>query len=167
VPELPGEVVRAMPSFTTVTEYRAAPSAVFDAIADTSTWHTFPSYGPLPGIAYAEPNETPLRLGSLVRVTNRDGSVHHERVTAFERGAHYAVELRFEAPTAWLVRRIVEDIRYEATASGARAVRSFFVEARSFLAWPLVAILAHLLLRQAVLRHDANVKSRVEGPPQT
>lgn len=153
-----------MPSFHTITEYRVAPAVVFDAIADTTTWHTFTGFGPVPGIARAEPSEIPLRAGSEIRVTNTDGSVHHERVTAFERGARYTVELTFGAPTAWLVRRMVEDIRYEPSRAGARVVRAFRVECRTLLAWPLVALLAQALLKQAVRRHDASVKSRVEPP---
>jgi hypothetical protein len=166
VPELPNEVARTfefMPEFLTRTEYRVAPTVVFDAIADLTTWHTFTGYGPLPGIVRAEANEVPLRAGSLVRVTNSDDSVHHERVIAFERGVRYAVELTFGAPTAWLVRRMVEDIRYEAVGTGARVTRHFRVEPRAMLAWPLVAILAHAFLRRAVERHDASVKARVEA----
>jgi|LauGreDrversion4_2_1035121.scaffolds.fasta_scaffold232140_3 hypothetical protein len=151
-----------MPSFQTVTEYRAAPAVVFDAIADTTTWHTFTGFGPVPGIVRAEPSEIPLRVGSEIRVTNTDDSVHHERVIAFERGARYTVELTFGAPTSWLVRAMIEDIRYEPSPAGSRVVRAFHVECRSALAWPLVALLAHALLKQAVRRHDANVKSRVE-----
>lgn len=155
-----------MPSFTTVNEYAVPATAVFDTIADTTTWHTFTGFGPLPGIACAEPSDTPLRVGSVVRVTNTDGSVHHERVTAFERGGRYTVELTFGAPAAWVVRRMVEDIAYEPTAAGVRVRRAFHVEPRSLFAWPLAALLAHLLLKVAVRRHDAHVKGRLERAPR-
>lgn len=147
-----------MPQFTTHSDNPYTPEQTFAYIIDLTKWSSFPGYGPLPGIVEASvPDGTTLALGARVRVKNTDGSVHHEVVTAFEPGRHYAVRMELSPPASYLMSAILENVWIEPTQSGTHIRRHFETVPRSFLTAPLVWLLTHLLLKRAVIAHDQAV----------
>lgn len=142
-----------MPCFVTESLNTSSPSASFDYVTTLANWATFPGYGPMPGIVRASATG-PLGLGVRVRVENTDGTVHHERVTAFEPARRYAVRMELVRPASWLMRHIDEEVCFEANGAGTRVTRRFETVPRSFLTAPLVALITRFLLRPAVEAHD-------------
>lgn len=98
-----------------------------------------------------------------VRVKNTDGSVHHEVVVAFEPGHRCAVRMELSPPASYLMDRIEEEVTLEDTAAGgSRITRRFTLSPRSIVTAPVVWIIAKVLLRQAVIAHDAAVRDALE-----
>lgn len=149
-----------MPAFTTVSVVPQPPEVVFEVITSTTWWPLFTGYGPMPGIAHAEPGDgLPMHLGSVVEVTNTDGSRHQEVVTALEVPRLYAIEMRLPASARIVLSTVRERVEIEPYADGSRITRRFEVVPRSWLTWPAALLLAQLLLRPAVERHNRNAVS--------
>lgn len=151
-----------MPCFVTESLNSSSPAASFQFVTTLANWSTFAGHGPMPGIVRASAAE-PLGLGVRVRVENTDGSVHHERVTAFEPGLRYAVRMELAPPASWLMVHIDEEVRFEPSGAGTRVIRRFETVPRSFLTAPFVALITRFLLRPAVEAHDRVVASAL-GP---
>ena len=144
-----------MPAFTTVSVVPQPPEVVFAVITDTSFWPLFTGYGPMPGIVHAEAADSePFHVGTVIEVTNTDGTHHQEVVTAFEAPRRYAIEMRLPASARRVLATVRERVDVEPYAGGSRITRRFEVVPRSWLTWPVAALIAHLLLRPAVERHN-------------
>lgn len=141
-----------MLGFETRLETREPPEAVFDRIADLDQWSTFRGWGPMPGITRAELVEgTAVAAGALVRVTNSDGSVHHERFEVFDRGRALRIRMELGPPAGWFLAGIVETL---APGPDGVLVRRFELTPRSWLTLPMVWLIRGML-RRAVLAHNA------------
>jgi hypothetical protein len=153
-----------MPGFTTVTENLSTPEETFAFVVTLSNWPTFRGFGPLPGIVSASvPDGTVVGLGARVRVTNTDGSVHHERVTTFDPPRRYAVRMELGPPASRVLASIDEDVELQAVAGGTRVHRRFVVRPRSWLTSPLAWLVTHAFLRPAVRRHDRAVAAALSA----
>lgn len=149
-----------MPGFTTVSVVPQSPDVVFAAITDTSCWPLFTGYGPMPGIVHAATADGgPIRLGSVVEVTNTDGSRHQEVVTALEAPRLYSIEMRLPVAARRVLSTVRERVDVEPFAGGSRITRRFEVEPRSWLTWPVALLITYLLLRPAVARHNLTAAS--------
>ena len=149
-----------MPGFTTVSRTSATPDEAFAFILDTSEWPRFTGYGPMPGIVHAATVDgAPIHLGSVVEVTNTDGSRHREVVVAFERPSVYAVRMELPASVRLLLDRVEERVEIVGRPDGCEVTRRFEVVPRAVLVWPFAWLIARFLLRGAVERHNANVAS--------
>lgn len=145
-----------MPGFVTSSIVPRPPETVFAYIVDLDNWPSFRGWGPLPGIVRAElaDGTRQLVVGARVRVTNTDGSVHHEIVEELVPGRRYRVRMELGAPAAALMARIDEQVDLEATSQGTLVRRRFDVTARSWQTAPLAWLVAKLLLYRAVRAHD-------------
>lgn len=149
-------VIPMLAEFSTTTLAPVPPESVFAFITNLANWTSFTGWGPLPGIAEASlpPGET-MREGARVAVVNTDGSRHHEVVTRFEPGRAYAVRMELTPPAAYLMEGIEELVLLRAEGAGTRIDRTFSVRARSIFTFPMVHFITHVMLRRAVLAHDA------------
>lgn len=146
-----------MPRFETRSTLPRPPAIVFAHILDLSQWPSFRGFGPLPGIvraALAGPG--PLGLGARIRVTNTDGSVHHEVVEELVPGERYRVCMELTPPASWLMARIDEIVTLSPAPVGTEIRRCFEVVPRSPLTTPLCWLIAKLL-RRAVEAHNRAV----------
>lgn len=147
-----------MPGFETTSEVARTPAETFAYVLDTSKWPLFRGYGPLPGIVSAEvEGGGPVVAGARVRVTNTDGSVHHEVVEELVADRRYRVRMELVRPASLVLARIDETVEVSPIPSGTRIRRRFEVTPRSPLTAPLAWFVAKVLLRRAVLAHDAAV----------
>lgn len=143
-----------MPAFTTVSVVPQSPEAVFEVITDTASWPLFTGFGPMPGIVHAQTADGgPIRLRSVVRVENTDGTRHEEVVTAFDPPGLYAIEMRLPASAQRILSTVRERVEVDPLAGGARVTRRFEVVPRSWATWLAAFLVAQLLLRPAVRRH--------------
>lgn len=146
-----------MPGFTTRTTLALSPDEVFASICDLSRWPDFRGAGPIPGIAEATlPEGERFAVGGRVRVRNTDGSVHHERITAFEPGRRYCVAMELVPPAAYVMETILEDVTLEPAPCGTQMTRRFELKPRLWLTWPLAWVMAHLFLKRAIDQHNAS-----------
>ncbi len=163
-----------MPGFTTVTEVPVPPAAVFASITDLALWPGFTRYGPMPGFARAEvEGDGAVVLGASVRVTNTDGSVHHEIVDVFVPDVAYGCRMDLTPVTddpaarpsaaGRVFAEIRERVDLAATPSGTRITRTFTTVPRAWTTAPAAWIVTHFLLQPAVKRHDAWGKARAEA----
>lgn len=128
--------------------------ALFAGIRDTDSWTTFTGYGPLPGIRSAVYEiRTESMVGSVIRVTNTDGSTHRESITTWEPGRKITLEFSdFSRPLSMLAGRFTESWSF-AEINGTTVVRRDMVlYPRTVLARPLVWLIARIL-RRALSHH--------------
>lgn len=145
--------------FSTTSAAPGTPEQVFAFITDLANWTSFAGWGPLPGIAEAAlPAGESMRLGARVAVRNTDGSRHHEVVTRFEPGRAYAVRMELTPPASYLMAGIDELVLLSLAAGGTHIERTFSVRPRSVLTYPMVWFSTHVMLRRAVLAHDARCR---------
>lgn len=155
-----------MPTFTTGSTVACTPDQAFAFVVDLTRWPLFRGYGPLPGIVEAT-CEGPLALGSRVRVRNTDGSVHTEVVAGFEPGRRYAVRMELAPPASRVMASIEEEVEFAPVEGGTLVRRRFTATPRAWFTTPLAWLFGGLLLRRAVLRHDAAVAAALgRGPPR-
>ena len=155
-------------SFETRSLTPRTPEETFALIRDLSRWPLFRGWGPLPGIREATlPDGGQVTLGSRIRVTNTDGSVHHETVVALEPARLYTVRMELSRPASWIIGGIVETVSLAPVPEGTRLVRRFSVTARSVFTAPLAWLITRVFLRRAVLRHDAAVVAALAGAPRS
>lgn len=147
-----------MPAFETLTSVERSPAETFAHIVDLARWPSFRGYGPLPGIVSAERvGGGPVERGARIRVTNTDGSVHHEIVEEFVPARLFRVRMELTPPTSAILARIDERVELEPHGAGTRLRRRFDVTPRSIFTAPLAWFIARVLLRRAVLAHDRAV----------
>lgn len=129
------------------------PAEIRAAIADVGRWPEFRGYGPLPGIEAAEyERRTPDVLGSVIRVRNRDGSGHSERILEWS-DARVVMELGdFTPPLSRFAERFRETWSFEPVGASTGVTRRFDLFPRGVLGRPVLFLIS-LLLRRAVARH--------------
>jgi hypothetical protein len=72
-------------TFTRRETLALAPADIAGQILDLAKWPEFAGYGPLPGIQSAEfEARTPEVVGTRIKVTNTDGSVHVEEIVEWQ-----------------------------------------------------------------------------------
>ncbi len=153
-----------MTAFETLTSVERSPAETFAHIVDLASWPSFRGYGPLPGIvSAARVGGGPMDLGARIRVTNTDGSVHHEIVEEFVPGRVFRVRMELTRPASAILARIDERIDLEPRGVGTTVRRRFEVTPRSMLTAPLAWIVAHIFLRRAVVAHDRAVAAALRG----
>jgi hypothetical protein len=123
-------------------------------ILDLSNWIDFEGFGPIPGIRFAEFEvRTPDIVGSLIRVTNTDGSKHVEEIIEWQPDHRLRLLMKdFSNPLARLARVFEETWEFERVGNETKITRSFRLHARSILARSLLLIIA-LFLKKAITRH--------------
>jgi hypothetical protein len=104
-----------------------------------------------------------MRLGSRVRVSNGDGSVHHEVLDGFEPGRRLVLRMELAGPPAFLLASIREEVTLAPTARGTAIERRFELRPRSVLTAPMAWVLSACLAR-AVRAHDAVVERLLSQP---
>jgi Polyketide cyclase / dehydrase and lipid transport len=131
-----------------------APAEIARRILDLTKWPDFHGYGPIPGIKVAEFDfQTPGIVGTRIRVTNLDGSSHVEEIVAWQPDRRIGLEMKdFSPPLSRLATRFEETWDFTRTEKGTIVTRSFCLQAKSFLAWPLLRVIA-FLLKRAIARH--------------
>lgn len=149
-------------SFCCTRTLAATPAEIRAAIADVGRWSEFRGYGPLPGIEKAEfVQQTPEMVGSVVRVRNRDGSGHSERILEWS-DARVVMELGdFTPPLDRFAERFRETWTFERESDATRVRRSFDLFPRGVLGWPFLFLIS-FLLKGAVARHLEDM-SRAEA----
>lgn len=152
-----------MASFQTRTDVATRPGLAFAHIIDLGTWPKFRGFGPVPGIVEAKlVNGTTVGPGSRIRVTNTDGSVHHEVMRAFEVGRHITIQMELTPPASYVMAGIEERVDVEAHGEGTRITRTFTVRPRWFFTAPIAWLIAHGFLHRAVVRHNEAVRAALE-----
>lgn len=147
-----------MTGFVTVSATTRPPEDTFRYIVDLTQWSTFRGYGPLPGIVSASVVDGgAMALGARVRVTNTDGSVHHEVVEEFVPGRRYRIRMELGSPAHLVLARVDETVDLEASDAGTRVTRRFDVIPRNGFTAPIAWFVATVLLRRAVDAHNAAV----------
>ena len=128
--------------------------SVSASIEDLSQWPSFTGFGPLPGVRQAiYETKTEDRIGSVIRVTNTDGSRHRETIRAWDASGGVTLELdAFTPPLSWLATRFVERWTFEPEGEQCVIARTLDIHPRSALTRPLLRPIA-ALLRRALERH--------------
>jgi Polyketide cyclase / dehydrase and lipid transport len=131
-----------------------APEDVARQILDLAKWPDFHGYGPLPGIKVAEFEvRTPNIVGSRIRVTNQDGSSHVEEIVEWQPTQRIRLHIKeFSLPLSRLATLFVETWDIERVGNEAKVTRSFEMNAKSILAWPVVSMIS-FLLKRAIAQH--------------
>jgi len=152
--------------FTCCDTLALAPADIACRILDLGNWIGFAGYGVLPGIQAAEYEvRTPDVVGTLVRVTNTDGSSHVEEITEWD--PDKAVRLRmtgFTPPLSRLATAFEEEWEFEKLDKGTRVARSFQLYPKTAVARPALWLIS-VLLRRAIARHLRQMRDL--GRPMT
>lgn len=130
------------------------PEDIARQILDLTKWPDFHGYGPIPGIKVAEFDvQTPGIVGSRIRVTNQDGSSHVEEIVEWQPTQRIRLHMKdFSAPLSRLATRIEETWDFERVGNETKVTRSFEMNAKSILAWPVLWMIS-FLLKRAITRH--------------
>jgi hypothetical protein len=131
------------------------PEILLDFIASDEGFLSFPGFGPIPPIkSIAFEKGHARQVGSVLRVTNGDGSTHRETITGYEPGRLFAVRVD-ELSSVFGKLVAFGDERYELQpeGEGTALFRIFAFEPRSPLALPLVIPIVQGLMRGAMRRH--------------
>jgi len=157
-PDLLGRLavrLRAMkdPGFRCTRRIPATPAEIRAAIADVERWPEFRGFGPLPGIEKAEYRErTADTVGSVIRVRNRDGSGHTERILEWT-DDRVVMELgEFTAPLDRFAERFVETWSFAPDGASTRVERGLRLVPRGVLGRPFLFLIS-FLLKRAIARH--------------
>ena len=131
-----------------------APEDVARQILDLTKWPDFHGYGPMPGIKAAEFEiKTPDIVGSRIRVTNQVGSSHVEEIVEWQPTQRIQLHMKeFSRPLSRLATWFVETWDFERVGNETRVTRSFDLNAKSFLAWPVLWVIS-FMLKRAIARH--------------
>ncbi len=137
-----------------------APEDVAQQVLDLTKWPEFHGYGPLPGIKSAEFEiRTPNIVGSRIRVTNQDGSSHVEEIVEWQPTQRIRLHMKeFSQPLSRLVTLFVETWNFERVGNETKVTRSFKMNAKSILAWPVIWMIS-FLLKRAIARHLRQMKN--------
>jgi Polyketide cyclase / dehydrase and lipid transport len=131
-----------------------APEDVARHILDLTKWPDFRGYGPLPGTKAAEFEvKTPDIVGSRIRVTNQDGSSHVEEIVEWQPTQRIRLNMKeFSLPLSRLATWFVETWDFERVGNDTKVTRSFEMNAKSLLAWPVLWMIS-FMLKKAIARH--------------
>ena len=138
-----------------------APEDIAQHILDLTKWPDFHGYGPLPGIKAAEFEiKTPDIVGSRIRVTNLDGSSHVEEVVEWQPTRRIRLHMKeFSLPLSRLATWFVETWGFERVGNETKVTRSFEMNAKSILAWPVLWVIS-FLLKRAIARHLREMRTK-------
>lgn len=150
-------------TFTCRETLALAPAEIAGQILDLAKWPEFSGCGPLPGIRSAEFEvRTPEVVGTRIRVTNTDGSVHVEEIIEWQPDARLVLHMaEFSPPLSRLATRFDEEWTFERAANVTHVARSFRLYPKSVLTRPAVCLIS-LLLRRAVARHLRQIKASAQ-----
>jgi hypothetical protein len=131
-----------------------ASQAIAQQILDVSKWPDFHSYGPIPGIKSAEFEvRTPNIVGSRIRVTNLDGSTHVEEIVEWKPDQRLRLRMEnFSTPLSRLATAFVETWEFQHEGNETRVTRSFELNAKSTVTWPILWLIS-CFLKAAIARH--------------
>lgn len=131
-----------------------APEELSRHILDLTKWPDFHGYGPLPGIKAAEFEvKTTDIVGSRIRVTNKDGSSHVEEIVEWQPTQRIRLHMKeFSLPLSRLATWFVETWDFERVGNETTVTRSFEINAKSILAWPLFWVIS-FMLKRAIARN--------------
>jgi len=131
-----------------------APEDVARNILDLTKWPDFHGYGPMPGIKAAEFEiKTPDIVGSRIRVTNQDGSSHVEEIVEWQPTKRIQLHMKeFSPPLSRLATWFVETWDFERVGKETKVTRSFEMNAKSLLTWPVLWMIS-FMLKKAIARH--------------
>ncbi len=145
----------------------AKPDRVFDFVTDVDVLpRVFTGCGPIPSIQAAEiVGGGEMAEGAVRRVTNSDGSVIDERITALRRGElqEYTLESGFVPPVSYMVHSGKGRWTFEPYDEGTQITWRFAFVPTSIVFWPLLTLLAKVWFHQAQMECLANIKRCVEG----
>ena len=138
-----------------------APKEIVEQILDVAKWLDFRGYGPIPGIKLAEFEiRTPNVVGSRIRVTNSDGSSHVEEIVDWQPDRRLQLQMgTFSKPLSRLATSFVETWDFERVGNETKVTRSFEINVKSILAWPVLWMIS-FMLKRAVARHLREMKSQ-------
>jgi hypothetical protein len=141
-------------TFSCAETLRIAPEAIAAQILDLGKWPGFTGYGPLPGIKAAQFEvRTPGVVGTRIKVTNTDGSSHVEEIVEWQPDRRLRLEMQdFSPPLSRLATGFTETWVFERRPDATHVVRSFQLHPKSFVARPVLWLIA-LLLQRAISRH--------------
>ena len=138
-----------------------APEDVARQILDLTKWPDFHGYGPMPGIKAAEFEiKTPDIVGSRIRVRNQDGSSHVEEIVEWQPTQRIRLRLKeFSRPLSRLATWFVETWDFERVGNETKVTRSFELNAKSILAWPVLWMIS-FMLKKAIARHLREMRTK-------
>ena len=150
-------------TFTCRETLALAPADIAGQILDLAKWPEFAGYGPLPGIRSAEfESRTPEAVGTRIKVTNTDGSVHVEEIVEWQPDARIVLHMTgFSPPLSRLATRFEEEWAFERVGDTTHAARTFRLYPKSVLTRPAVWLIS-CFLRRAVTRHLRQIKASVQ-----
>jgi hypothetical protein len=133
---------------------RLTPEDVARQILDVTNWPDFLGYGPIPGIKTAKFEVlTPNVVGSRIRVTNLDGSTHVEEIVEWQPDHRLRLFMHeFSAPLSRLATAFVETWEFQRVGNETKVTRSFDMNAKSIVSWPVLWIIS-FVLKRAIARH--------------
>jgi hypothetical protein len=136
-----------------------APEDIARQILDLTKWPDFDGYGPIPGIKTAVFDvETPIVVGTRIRVTNLDGSSHIEEIVEWQPDRRVRLEFKeFSLPLSRLATTFEETWDFERLDGQTRVRRSFQLHAKSMMARCVLWLISYLLKR-AIARHLREMK---------
>jgi hypothetical protein len=125
------------------------PEDIAQHILNLTKWPDFHGYGPLPGIKAAEFEvKAPDIVGSRIRVTNLDGSSHIEEIVEWQPTQRIRLHMKeFSRPLSRLATWFVETWEFERIGNDTKVTRSFEMNAKSILTWPVLWMISFLLKR--------------------
>ena len=138
-----------------------APEDVARQILDLTKWPDFHGYGPLPGIKAAEFEvKTSDIVGSRIRVTNQDGSSHVEEIVEWQPTHRIRLHMKeFSLPLSRLATLFTETWEFERVGNETKVTRSFEMNAKSLLAWPVLWMIS-FMLKTAIARHLREMRTK-------
>lgn len=146
----------------------AAPAAVFALITRPDTpARTFRGHGPVPATVRSEMVDGgELRVGAIRRVHTSDGAVIDEEIVALEPPSRqrYRLLRGFKRPLSWLVRGAHGDWQLVPHGAGTRITWTFTFELRTFLVWPIAALVGRAF-RRAMRGALAEHRRLLDEPP--
>ena len=137
-----------------------APAEIAGQILDLAKWPEFTGYGPLPGIQSAVFEvRTPEIVGTRIKVTNTDGSIHTEEIVEWQLDARMVLHMTdFSPPLSRLAIRFEEEWVYERAGDDTHVARTFRLYSKSLMTRPVLWLISFLLWR-AVARHLRQIKA--------
>jgi hypothetical protein len=147
-------------TFTCHETLALSPAEIAGQILDLAKWPEFTGYGPLPGIQSAVfEARTPEFVGTRIKVTNTDGSVHFEEIVEWQPDARLVLHMAdFSPPLSRLATRFEEEWAFVQAGNATQVARTFRLYPKSVLTRPAVWLIS-LLLRRAVARHLRHIKT--------
>jgi hypothetical protein len=144
-------------------DFPVAPGMVWDVLTDIENMRTFVGFGPIPGIASARwTSGDGCRVGAVRAVENTDGSKHFEDVVAAVPGERLEDRIYdFSSPFRFLIREVRDRFELAPKGNGTELGRTFALELKSPLVWPLVYAIIPLF-RRALRRHHEALRKKLE-----